>query len=688
MAIVQSVDGLRGSSPEWSRPGGSIGGRLGVELYGGTVADYAAIYRTQPNIRIVVRFIARNIASLPLKGYRKLGPNVREELAPGHELADLLVSPFPAAPKPPSRHRFVRTLIEDVAVFDRWYALKVRNPGTRQMNLVRLPPQIVNPRGNSIVGPEVYDVTWPGGPVQTIPAADMLHLFGNDPGNPLDGVSPLEAFRRVIAEDAAAGEYREQFWRNAARIPGYLTRPVEAPKWSDPARTRFSEDWRARWSGNGGEAGGTPILEEGMEFHDAAFSAKDSEYIAARKLSREEAAALYHVPPAFVGILDQTNFANMKEQHLGLYVDTLGPWMDFVTTELEAQLLPDLDDVDGVYLDFTFEEKLRGDFEAQAAALSQAVGAPIMLRDEARAIRNLPPLPNGEGQQIVTPLNVLVGGLASPMDTDPTEPTFAGRGAPAKAGHQHGTKAGLPRELRGWEAKHAEVLQGFFRRQRDAVGGRLGAGSPLETAWDADRWDTELGTDLLALAVTMTDEVGGAMAAQMGGDWSPERAHAWLAENARVSAESINAATRAEVAAALGTPRAASRRGPGWKAIEDVLAELDGLDLLDDETDDDPTDPLPSVADVFEVAITARAFQIATTRATGVGQFARREGAEQSGARTKTWNVNASPSRHADLDGETVGIAEEFSNGAAWPGDPILGADENAGCLCSLSFGS
>lgn len=38
------------------------------------------------------------------------------------------------------------------------------------------------------------------------------------------------------------------------------------------------------------------------------------------------------------------------------------------------------------------------------------------------------------------------------------------------------------------------------------------------------------------------------------------------------------------------------------------------------------------------------------------------------------------------MDGETVPIESDFSNGATWPGDPVLGADGVAGCMCALQI--
>ena len=52
----------------------------------------------------------------------------------------------------------------------------------------------------------------------------------------------------------------------------------------------------------------------------------------------------------------------------------------------------------------------------------------------------------------------------------------------------------------------------------------------------------------------------------------------------------------------------------------------------------------------------------------------------------KTWIVTSGNPRasHAAMDGETVGIDEQFSNGADWPGDSTLDADETCGCTCEV----
>jgi hypothetical protein len=59
---------------------------------------------------------------------------------------------------------------------------------------------------------------------------------------------------------------------------------------------------------------------------------------------------------------------------------------------------------------------------------------------------------------------------------------------------------------------------------------------------------------------------------------------------------------------------------------------------------------------------------------------------QNSSEATKTWVVNSKDPRseHSRMAGETVPVREKFSNGADWPGDPVLGASGVSNCRCSV----
>jgi hypothetical protein len=69
--------------------------------------------------------------------------------------------------------------------------------------------------------------------------------------------------------------------------------------------------------------------------------------------------------------------------------------------------------------------------------------------------------------------------------------------------------------------------------------------------------------------------------------------------------------------------------------------------------------------------------------------FGAADAAKATGLGYKTWrHIGGETSRatHAALDGEKVPADQTFSNGGRWPGDPALGADDNAQCHCRVEY--
>ena len=89
-----------------------------LRMYGGGVKSYAALYATQPNLRLVIRFLARNIASLGLHGFERIADNDRQRVDPASDLGQFLRSPTPDVPRPMTRHRWVRAIVTHLAAYD------------------------------------------------------------------------------------------------------------------------------------------------------------------------------------------------------------------------------------------------------------------------------------------------------------------------------------------------------------------------------------------------------------------------------------------------------------------------------------------------------------------------------------------------------------------------------------------
>ncbi|MFI9465748.1 phage portal protein [Streptomyces xiamenensis] len=620
-----------------------------VQLAEGVSVSYSAIYRSQPHVRTVVDFLGRNIAQLGLHVYRRVSDTDRERLT-DHPLARLLGRPNPMT----TRYRLINALVQDIATYDMavWARIRPQDADNDIGGLVRLPPSRVRPVDGTWLEPGGFEVTGSSGKY-VIPRDKAVYFRGYNPDSDREGLSPMETLRGILAEGYQSERYREQLWRNGARMAGWISRPAEARDWSDKARERFRTDWRGLYTGEGPAAGGTPVLEDGMEWHEGGMTPEQAQYLETRKLTREEVASAYHIPLPMVGILDHATYSNIREQHRQLYQDTLGPWLTWLSEELELQLLPDLPDSEGVYVEFNIAAKMAGSFEEQAAAASTATGGPWMTRNEQRARANLPWIEGGD--ELITPLNVTAGGQASPRDSaPPPSPSTSSRAAvPVKA------------RADGFEGRYEAALRSHFERQERSVMSRLGAVKrrkaeqqiAVTDVFDRERWASELAADLyrLGLAASSAAALAALEALDAGPEsYSEEATLAWLAAHAEAVAESVTAATEEQVAAALDAPE------------DDVQAAMES---------------------VFAVAIGQRVTSLALSEVTAMSGFGTTEAARSTGrSAVKTWRVRSTNPRssHRRLDGETVPLDNKFSNGARWPADSVLDADERAGCKCAV----
>ena len=645
MVVIQSV----GQLADLDRGYPTSGIRTGVRLYDRYYYDYATLYRTQPNVRTCVDFLSRNIAQLGLHVFRRVSDTDRVRLI-DYPLATLLGRPMPKAMKV-TTYRLIESLMGDLGVYFNAYWVKFFDDDRQPTALLRIPPPMVEVKGGMSITGYVVNV---GGKKFNCPPEEIVHFRGYNTDSATVGLSPLETLRRILAEEQATGAYRENFWQNAARQAGLLLRPAGAAEWSEPARARFKTEFEALFSGEV-NSGKTAILEEGMTWEAGTFSPQESEYLGGKKLTREECARSYHIPLPMVGILDHATFSNITEQHKNLYQDSLGPWLEMIQQDIELQLLTDYEDSQGVYVEFNIAAKLAGSFEEQVKAMQSAVGRPWMTANEARARQNLPSM-GGDADLLVTPLNVIVGGMASPRDAGPKS-EVASQKSKVKSQEAGEVDATRPRLRARYQEMWRGLMKRIFDRQKASVVAKMGGAAIPDMAvlWDAERWDREVSEDFLKLG-SMTAAVWAQLVAgQLDFEFDDTRMLPWLQENARVSAEYVNATTQRQVAVA-------------------VMEE----------------EPKAAVARVFELAVAVRAVEFAVSRVTTLANFGTHDAATSSGMRTKTWQVNSGNPRpsHAALNGVSVGIRETFPNGLRWPGDPRGSADDNAGCECSVVFGT
>lgn len=596
------------------------------------------VWQTQPSVRKVVDFIASNIAAIPLHLYDRTEEG-RVRVRDG-QLADVLRHPSVAREE--TAYLFWKRVLIDWLIYDR-AAVYVDMEHSR---LRRVPPASWSQSIDAVYGTIKHiKVRNAKGEFTKRDVNEFLILSGYSiPG--AAGMSPMETLRDILAETSEALSFRSMMWKRQATHTGVVER--SGPWKSAEARKNFLEGLRA-FDAKSERSGGTMLLDEGMAWKDRkpSFTPSDLNDIEARKLTDVEVASLFHIAPEMLGIRSG-NYSNMEAFRQSLYRDNLGPYID--GWEQACAPLVEAFGEPGQYIEAFLDAKLRGSFEEQAKTFQTSVGAPVMTRNEARRKMNLPDV--DEGNLLVTPLNVLVGGQASPTD--------AGAQNERGSAPSFELKDDMP-ELSvkswdftpGWDAKATEILEAFFKRQRASVSSILGAKSA--EWWDQERWDRELGDSLYKLAATFSDEVGREQAKALGfsaDDYVPERTFAYLRKFSNSRATIINQKTMETVEAAL---------------VEDqpVGEALDGKAKVR--------------------AITAGGAFVASVSGWTSEEVARQTMAGQG---FKTWIVTSGNPRasHASMNGETVPVGHAFSNGLQWPGDPSMGPSEAAGCMCGVQI--
>jgi SPP1 gp7 family putative phage head morphogenesis protein len=97
-----------------------------------------------------------------------------------------------------------------------------------------------------------------------------------------------------------------------------------------------------------------------------------------------------------------------------------------------------------------------------------------------------------------------------------------------------------------------------------------------------------------------------------------------------------------------------------------------------------------AVKEIFGFAEGFRSERIARTETIGATNYGSREAIKQSGLQCKKEWIATVDSRtrdsHAEMDGETVGLDDQYSNGLMFPGDPDGAPEEIINCRCTEGY--
>lgn len=221
----------------------------------------------------------------------------------------------------------------------------------------------------------------------------VLHIRGFG-GNPLGGLSTLEYGRQTFDLATGINASAVKTFKNGMR-PSVV---VAFKEFLTPDQRKDTEDALQEKFMGAMNAGRPFVAEGGQTISTLSFKPEEAQMLESRGFSVEEICRLFGVPPHMVGHTEKSTSwgTGIEQQTLGFVKFTLRRRLKRIEQALMKQLLTPDDVARGVTIEFNLEGLLRGDSAGRSAFYTAALGDTQkpgwMLRNEVRALENLPPV--------------------------------------------------------------------------------------------------------------------------------------------------------------------------------------------------------------------------------------------------------------------------------------------------------
>lgn len=365
-------------------------GMAGKVLSGVSVNESSAIGLTA--VFRAVSIISGTIAGLPLRAYRTLADGTRERV--DGTLVDRLSGPG----GPYTQFEWVELVMVHSLLHGNAYLQHVTNGAGATVGLLPILPSAVSVRPIQTTeelarygGPDGtfrkwFEVSLADGSRRELTCDELTHIpaLGTDG---LRGLSPIEAHREAIGTGIAGDRAAARLFGSGLLLAGLVSGDEGMKR--DEAEEALAQ-LKAKMAGSD-HAGDIAFINAQLKFTPWSIPPQDAQFVESRVHQVEEVSRIFGVAPHLLGQTEkQTSWGTgVAEQNRGLARYTLMPW----TSRLEQRLsllLPR-----PVFCEFDYAGLLQPAPEVEIPLLISQVAGGLLTVDEARRIRNLPPLPPG-----------------------------------------------------------------------------------------------------------------------------------------------------------------------------------------------------------------------------------------------------------------------------------------------------
>jgi HK97 family phage portal protein len=322
-----------------------------------------------------VALIAGTVGGLPLKSYRTAADGTRERVPTFLD--------NPNGPDGLSPFEWTELVLVHLLLHGNAFLGHITNGAGAIVGLEPIHPSCVSVERVDSPWRKEFTVSMSDGSHRVFTPLDLTHIpaMGTDG---IKGLSPIQMCRQAIGTGMAGDEAAARMFASGLLIGGLVS--------SDENLTREQADelkagLKAKMAG-AANAGDIAVVNASLKFSPWTMSADDAQFIESRVHQVEEVGRIFGVPPHLLGQTEKATSwgTGIEEQNRGLARYTLAPWTSRIEQRLSRLLSRP------TTCEFDYAGLLQPAPEEEIKLLLAQTGAPILTVDEARRVRNLPPM--------------------------------------------------------------------------------------------------------------------------------------------------------------------------------------------------------------------------------------------------------------------------------------------------------
>lgn len=501
-----------------------------------------------------------------------------------------------------------------------------------------------------------------------VPPSDMVYFKKPDVTNPyLRGMGRAQGIGDEIETDEYMAKYEKRYFFNDA-IPAMVGM---MPGADETTIDRQTESWNQKYGGYNNKHK-TAWLNWDAKIQILKETNKDMDFIESRKYLRDVSNQHFNIPPELFGILENSNRSTIDAAYYLYTKNVLRKELKFIDDVLNVQLLPEF----GSNI-IEHDNVVPEDDEFKLKKASDGLKNGGILVDEWRKENGWEPLPDGKGQILYTPLNMIptkVNESAIETNLEPQQQELAYK----KTDNQYDKKA-LTTEQKNqmWhvidkaaiknERPFINALKRYFQDQQDKINKSLEK-SVKQATDNPDElldWEEE-GTILLAILTPLWLQslkegfttINVTFGFGLTEDFMQPKFLEWIDQFGAEQVKEINNTTKEKLR----------------KTLSEGIAEGEGIPKLRDR-----------VSKVMTEAKINRAEKISRTETHNTVGYGTHETYKAARVQQREWKTTIDGRErdsHGAINGETTGINQPFSNGLMYPGDASGPPEEIVNCRC------